>query len=242
MAPNAPNSLWSRLRHFVKSLGLWKRVVHLAIFGLSGFAAFLLRFEFNIPLKHIAHLQVAVIVWVVVKLMVFHFYRLDRGWWRFVSLPDLARIAYANLIGSVVSIPVIWLVAPTGFPRSIFVLDLVFCLLATAGVRILARMVVEAATRSELKPGKLTVIYGAGAAGVMLLRESRYNPKLGFTAIGFIDDDPVKRGLLIQGLPVLGSGADLGRVIAKHTVEQILIVTPSATAAERQIVLQRCHQ
>ena len=242
MAPNAPNSLWSKLRQFVKSLGLWKRVVHLAIFGLSGFAAFLLRFEFSIPLKHIAYLQVAIIVWVVVKLMVFHLYRLDRGWWRFVSLPDLARIAYANLIGSVVSIPVIWLVAPTGFPRSIFVLDLVFCLLATAGVRILARMVVEAATRGELKQGKLTVIYGAGAAGVMLLRESRCNPKLGFTAIGFIDDDPVKRGLLIQGLPVLGSGADLARVIAKHTVEQILIATPSATAAERQTVLQRCHQ
>ena len=119
MAPNAPNSLWFKLRQFVKSLGLWKRVVHLAIFGLSGFAAFLLRFEFSIPLKHIAYLQVAIIVWVVVKLMVFHLYRLDRGWWRFVSLPDLARIAYANLIGSVVSIPVIWLVAPPGFPRSI---------------------------------------------------------------------------------------------------------------------------
>ena len=103
-------------------------------------------------------------------------------------------------------------------------------------------MVVEAATRGELKPGKLTVIYGAGAAGVMLLRESRCNPKLGFTAIGFIDDDPVKRGLLIQGLPVLGSGADLARVIAKHAVEHILIATPSATAAERQTVLQRCHQ
>src|SRR5579864_8931165 len=109
MVPNALHSLWSKLRHFVKSLGLWKRVIHLAIFGLSGFAAFLLRFEFSIPQKHITQLQVAIIVWAVVKPMVFHLHRLDRGWWRFVSLPDLARIAWANLIGSVVSIPVIWL-------------------------------------------------------------------------------------------------------------------------------------
>src|SRR6266853_6063850 len=105
MAPNALHSFWSSLRHFVKSPGLWKRVIHLAIFVSSGFAAFLLRFEFSIPQKHIIHLQVALIVWGVVKLMVFHLDRLDWGWWRFVSLPDLARIGRANLIGSVVSIP-----------------------------------------------------------------------------------------------------------------------------------------
>ncbi|MDP3001469.1 MAG: hypothetical protein Q8N47_28550, partial [Bryobacterales bacterium] len=71
------------------------RGAQLAIFILAGVGAFLLRFEFIIPAVHLQHLFFGVAVWAVVKSVVFHLHLLDRGWWRFVSTPDLVRIASA---------------------------------------------------------------------------------------------------------------------------------------------------
>ncbi len=233
---------YDQLRFVLKRPRLFARLAQLTIFVLSALTAFLLRFEFTIPRDQTHNLGIAVVVWIVVKAIVFHLHRLDRGWWRFVSLPDVARIASANFVASAVSIPIIMALPSAGFPRSAFILDLMVCFLATAGIRVLARMVVESATRGSLKPQKLTLIYGAGGAGVTLLRESRSNPKFGFTVIGFVDDNPRKRGSFIHGVPVLGLGADLVKVIEKHQVEQILIALPSASGPEMRTVLQRCHE
>ena len=46
---------------------------------------------------------------------------------------------------------------------------------------------------------------GAGSGGQMVVRELQLNPNLGATAIGFVDDDPRKRGMRMLGLKVLGS-------------------------------------
>src|ERR1039457_6406652 len=81
---------------------LLSRSAQFAIFILSAVGAFLLRFEFIIPPQFLRHLYFAVATWVVVKSLVFHLHGLDRGWWRFVSTPDLLRVGAANLVGSIV--------------------------------------------------------------------------------------------------------------------------------------------
>ena len=69
------------------------------LFALSGAIAFLLRFEFGLPHRDVVYLVVALPVWVVVKGAVFHLLKLDRGGWRYASVPDLARLALGNLLG-----------------------------------------------------------------------------------------------------------------------------------------------
>src|ERR1035441_6391640 len=71
----------------------------LVIFLFAGISAFLLRFDFVIPKEHRTHLWVGICIWAVAKIFVFQLFRLDRGWWRYVSVPDLLRVAYANLAG-----------------------------------------------------------------------------------------------------------------------------------------------
>jgi len=242
MPPDNGFSIRPSFLKLVRNAILLKRALHLLIFALSGFAAFLLRFEFSVPRENMRQLMIGIVVWAIVKTVVFHFYHLDRGWWRFVSLPDVIRVGSANMIASAVSVPVILATSPPGFPRSLYILDLVLCFLATTGVRMIVRVVVEAANRGAFKPGKITLIYGAGAAGVMLLRESRSNPRLGFIVIGFIDDDSSKRHTLLQGVPVLGRGTDLAQLVAKHCVEQVVIALPSARSSEMREVLQRCNE
>jgi FlaA1/EpsC-like NDP-sugar epimerase len=75
---------------------------------------------------------------------------------------------------------------------------------------------------------KNVLIVGAGEAGGMLTREIMKHPELGYFPVGFIDDDPAKRGTRPWGLPVLGDRNDFMEVSTSREVELVLIAIPSA--------------
>jgi len=221
----------------------WIRLpVELCVFAASGALAFLLRFDFRVPGSYLVHLGAGVCVWLVAKGLVFRLLRLDRGW-RFLSLHDLTRLGAGNLLGSAAGVAGILLIAPAGFPRSIYVLDLLICFVFTGGLRVFARMMADA-LKPRVMPGerKRTLIYGAGDAGELLLREIRQNPALPYEVAGFVDDDAKKKGLSIQGTKVLGCGPDLTRIAAHRGVDLVLIAIPSASGAQMTQVLRRCHE
>jgi FlaA1/EpsC-like NDP-sugar epimerase len=211
-----------------------------SLFALAGTVAFLLRFDFSLPDRDLLYMAFAIPVWVVVKGVIFHLVALDRGGWRYVSTPDIARLALGNLSGSIISLLLIMFLAPGGFPRSVYVLDLLVSCLATAGVRLATRLLLNSSGRPA--PGrKRIVIYGAGKAGVTLFSEIRGNPRLGYDVRGFIDDDTQKVGQIIQGVPVLGVGGDLTAIAAKHALEEVLIAMHSAPGSCITSVLRSCH-
>lgn len=213
-----------------------------AAFAACILFAFLLRFEFLIPQLYYWHLLWAFATWVPVKLVIFRAINLDRGWWRFVSVHDLVRLGLGNLVASLCCVLLTATIAPAGFPRSLYLLDFLLCLLATASQRLLVRMIVDVLERgADFSVGTRIFIYGAGVAGIALLREIHSNPKLHYAVCGFIDDDSRKRGVTFQGMRVLGGGQDLRRLASRHKVTEILIALPSATGAEMVAVLNRCH-
>jgi FlaA1/EpsC-like NDP-sugar epimerase len=213
-----------------------------AIFALSGLGSFLLRFDFAVPLAYRFQVSTAVAIWIVVKIAVFHLGGLDRGWWRYVSIGDLPRIALGNLAGSLLGAVAISWIAPPGFPRSIYVLDLILSFLGSAGIRVVFRAAAELSSSPRSSPGrKNTLIYGAGDGGVILLRELENNPRLSYRVRGFLDDCLEKRGRLIFGVPVLGGGDDAKLLVNKHEIETILIAIPSATGAQMTRILDCCR-
>jgi FlaA1/EpsC-like NDP-sugar epimerase len=212
------------------------------VFALCVIGAFLLRFEFTVPGTYRKYLYWALLIWVPVKLIIFRLLKLNRGWWRFVSAHDLVHLAYGNLIGSTVGAVVIFAVAPAGFPRSLYILDLLLCFLATAGQRLFVRISLDWLGRgADYALGTRIFIYGAGTAGVTLLREIRSNPRLRYAVCGFIDDDPRKRGITIHGVRVVGAGADLPVLAPRHRISEILIALPSVAGAEMVNILVHCH-
>jgi FlaA1/EpsC-like NDP-sugar epimerase len=215
----------------------------MALVALSGVSAFLLRFEFSIPRAYLGPMANAVVVWLAVKTMLFYSYSLGRGSWRMVSVPDVVRLVSANALSSVISVPIIYLLGPEGFPRSVFVLDFVLSLMATAGIRLAARIGFEAVAGKQRhgRGGTKAVVYGAGVAGSMLVREAQQNPAWPYVLCGFVDDDETKRGTLVQGLPVLGSGAALSNIAARYDVELALIAVPGASGAAMVKILERCQ-
>ncbi len=212
------------------------------LFVLSGWGAYLLRFDFRIPHAQIPNLLFALPLWVVVKTAMFCAFGLHRGVWRFVSSFDAIRIISANIAGAVASTALILSYGPHGFPRSIYLIDCALALLLTAGAPIAIRLAAELPAYRRRRDTEPAFIYGAGAAAIALLREVRSNPRMGYSVCGFIDDNPSKTGVLIQGVPVLGDGQLMPKLACKYGVHQILIAIPSATGQQMAAILGRCAE
>ncbi len=226
------------LNHRGWFIGLW----HLTLIALSLVIAYLLRFDFAIPAAEIPRFWAALGIALPVKMVAFVLTGLHRRWWwRLVDVVDLYRVFVGNVVASLGFTTVAFVLIP-GFPRSIYGIDFLFCLLLTGGTRLVGRLYHEGVLGARPKlGGKGMLIYGAGIAGTMLVREIHANPRLGYRVIGFLDDDPNKRDAILMGVPVLGTGRDAVRLVerykkSKRRVEEIVIAMPSV--AGRQIKME----
>jgi FlaA1/EpsC-like NDP-sugar epimerase len=227
-------------RAVIRSILLWTSQP--AMFAIAGVSAFLLRFDFSLPLAHMVHLEYALPIWILTKSVVFQAADLNRRGWRYVSISDLYRLFGANFAASALSCLAILILAPAGFPRSIYAIDMIICFLGTTGMRLGVRMAVEFAREGQTNAErKNTLIYGAGDAGMILLREIRNNPRLSYRVVGFVDDRRDKWGLHIAGVPVLGGGDEVAALAKRLSIHTILIAIPSATGTEMTHILKMCH-
>jgi FlaA1/EpsC-like NDP-sugar epimerase len=216
------------------------RCADVCLFVLAGLSAFLLRFEFAISPERKPYLLYALAVWVPMQAFAYYSLGLWSGGWRFVSLHDAVRLLWANLAATLASVLIIVSIGPPKFPRSLYIIDFVLCYLLSVGVRAGVRMALELSHLRSAPDGQRTFIYGAGTAGVMVLREARSNTKLGYHICGFIDDNPAKTGMILQGIRVLGPGSALAQLAGKHDITQVLIAIPSASGSEMRNILAHC--
>ena len=205
-------------------------------------SVFLLRFEFVIPRSQVIFLYWGLLVWVPIKLIVFRLLNLNRGRWRSVSTTDIGRLFAGNLTASVLGGILIAIFGPPGFPRSLYILDFIFCSLATASGRLFVKLLFyDLGQGGGMEQGTRIFIYGSGTAGVTLLREIRASSRLNYAVCGFIDDDANNQGMLIHGIRVIGTGEDLSRLVPAHRVSEILIAVPSATPAQMIGIISNCR-
>ncbi len=220
---------------------------YILLFAFSVATAFLIQFEFAIPEAGRFLLAQAVLLVILIKPPVFYFSGLHRNLRMFAEISDLVRLLLSNAAASV-------LVATAGFayfrhdvPFSVWVIDFLVCALGAVMIRYSARIYHEAMLWEHgAQKRKGILIYGAGQAGATLLREIRGNRALGYHVIGFIDDDPAKRGALIMQVPVLGCGRQAGSIVARlnrrrNRVEEIIIAMPSASGREKREALANCQ-
>jgi FlaA1/EpsC-like NDP-sugar epimerase len=86
------------------------------------------------------------------------------------------------------------------------------------------------------------LVVGAGSGGQMVVRELQLNPNLGATAIGFVDDDPRKRGMRMLGLKVLGSTRQIDAILDETGPDEVVIAIPSAPGDLRGRIVAACRE
>src|SRR5437763_667179 len=207
--------------------------------------AYVLRFD-SIPHRY-QHLLAESIGFVVVgKLVIFGLFGLYHKLWRFVDQRDFESIVKAVVAASVVIVAVFFVIprrvalAP---PRGVIALDLLLTLGFVGGVRFLVRAVLERPFRGGPVPRGVreVLIVGAGNGGQLVAAELRRNPELGLP-IGFVDDDPRKKGMRVSGLKVEGTTDQLPRVLDGAEPDEVIIAIPSAPGVLRQRVVTACRE
>ena len=208
---------------------------------ITYYISFLLRFDFALGHTEKLLLFDTLPLIVFVKLAVFYFFGLVRGWWRYVGMSDLADITKAAALSSTILYPILqYVFVGTGYPRSVLAIDLALTILVLGGSRFAVRAYTEHAQHSALREGALIV--GAGQAGSAIVRELKQNPSLRYRPIGFVDDDPTKLGIRIHGIKVLGSSAELPQLIQRWNASCVLIAIPSATGAQVEQIVRKCRE
>jgi len=181
-------------------------------------------------------------VLVVVRLAAFLFFGVYRGIWRYTGMDDLMAFAKAVGAGSLISmVIVLFKFRFQGFSRAIFVIDALVMLLLLAGSRVAFRFFRQVLPVVNNGKGRRVLIYGAGDAGELLLRELLNNRELSYAPIGFMDDDPKKQGKVIHGFRVFGGNGMLGKIASDHQIEQLLISTPRISEARLAEIARECE-
>ena len=203
-----------RLNHPVYRNRVLQVAADAALVALAFFLAFQLRFlddPHGWPHRYEVLFAQSVGFVVVGKLVVFAAFGLYQKWWRYVSGRDFLLIVRAVAVASAILVVVFAVAKPFAhtLPRSVEVIDFILTLMLIAGARLAVRLIVERPSRGARVPKHEVLVIGAGSGGQMVVRELQLNPNLGATAIGFVDDDPRKRGMRMLGLKVLGSTEEI---------------------------------
>jgi UDP-GlcNAc:undecaprenyl-phosphate GlcNAc-1-phosphate transferase len=181
-------------------------------------------------------------VLVVVRLAAFLFFGVYRGIWRYTSIDDLMAFAKAVAAGSIVSLVIVlFKFRFEGFSRAIFLIDALVMLLLLAGSRVAFRFFRQVLPAAGGDTARRVLIYGAGDAGELLLRELLNNRELSYAPVGFIDDDPQKQGKVIHGFRVFGGNGLLKKIVTEHQVEQVLISSPRISEERIAEIWRECE-
>ena len=182
-------------------------------------------------------------VLIVIKLISFLTLGVYRGLWRHAGIGDLLTFAKAVLTGGAVSvIALLLLYRFEEYSRTLFVVDAMILLFAVAGSRFAFRFLRQVFPGNNSSSGRRVLILGAGDGGEMIVRELRNNPNWSKMPVGFIDDDTLKEGRVVQGLPVFGSRRNLKEIIEKNEIDDILISTKSIPENEIAELLRFCEE
>ena len=177
----------------------------------------------------------------ILKLFAFFWAGVYRGLWRYTTITDLVTYGKGVAIGSVLSIVAFLLLYRfQNFSRTVFALDALLLLFAVAGSRMTFRLIREMIPLPHQSEGRRVLIYGAGDGGEMVLRELRKNANWNLRPVGFIDDDPLKVGKLINGLRVIDSNGSLEGICREEDVQAVLIATPKIDRERLRSVRDFC--
>lgn len=229
----------------------------LLVLAIAYALAFVVRFEGVLPTGFRSTAVVTLPYVVGLQYLLLLSFGVTRVAWRYFALADLGRVVRA-FAAALVALAVARLV--TGallqagsypgaglalIPFGIILIDGVFAFLGVTGVRVLRRMIAErsessqrrAATRKEAQP---TVLVGAGRAGALVAKEIASRPDLGIEAVCFVDDDPVKVGTAVHGVPVVGTTKELARICAERNVSNVLVTIAAAPGSTIRQLKKLC--
>ncbi len=183
----------------------------------------------------------------LVKIPIYYFYGMYRRLWGYASTRELqlivVSVSSASVIVAVIMILLLTFKVFNGFPRSVLVIDWLLSIFLIGGARLVMRLLADSMSSSSIKTkqAKRTLVIGAGDAGALVVRELQKNSELNLKPVGFLDDNPDKMLQQIHGIPVIGTLADINKVIEHKKIEEVIIAIPSSGGKVIRMIADVCR-
>lgn len=208
--------------------------------------ALVMRFDVNISLiepQYIDNFKDTWILFTIITLIIFWFFRMYHSLWQYASIAELYKIVEACIVAEIayLAMTAIW---GKMLPRSCYFTAGVFMTVAMCTSRFMYRIIRTLIQNYRHTSEQINImIIGAGEATNVLMREianSRYldNSKV----VAIIDDDPLKIGKFIRGVKVVGNRNNIKEYARYYEVDEIIFAIPSASTKTKREILNICKE
>ncbi|CAA9525705.1 MAG: UDP-N-acetylglucosamine 4,6-dehydratase [uncultured Solirubrobacteraceae bacterium] len=224
--------------------------------ALAYYLAYRLRFDgaSELPDRYGSLLSTTILPAIVIAIAALAVSGVYRRWMRYSSQREYARIAQGaalaalGLVAYIVILQPVYTVAggrivTVNAPAGVVVLYGLLLLIFLGGARFAVHAYYERPLHGyrARRDARSVLIVGAGDGGRLLLREIMRNPDLRYRPVGFVDDDPRKRGARVDRFEVLGTTEELGRILDDVEPDEVLIAIPSAPGTTRARIVSACR-
>lgn len=237
-------------KHFSEHLWMQRAIVLAFIDVLSILVSYLLalllRFDFvfsAVPREYIEGYIWSMPYWVVVTVVVFYAFRLYHSIWRFAGFEELKTLIQAYIVLLILYIAGM-LFMSLHMPRSYFFMGYVLSIVLTGGSRIAYRLLSSLTKKNtkvqDAEPVDRVMVIGGGQAGLAVIREMMNSNHLNTKVCCVIDDNPNKRGRVLEGIPIVGDRNDIVDKVKEYKITRIVYAIPATTGANRKAILNIC--
>ena len=203
-----------------------QRLIDAMICALAWLVAFQIRFDAQLPPT--ANREMLVLLLPVMSGQVglstlFGVYRFK---WRYITAADALQIIGVQLLFSLIVLGARSLLSSSlsifQVPLSVIAITFILSSCGCISVRFAWRALYQAAhSKARNVKAKRFLLIGAGIHGVTVAREMLLHR--GIEVVGFLDDDPDKKGAVIAGIPVLGCTAELKEIVSVYHIDEVLV-------------------
>jgi FlaA1/EpsC-like NDP-sugar epimerase len=212
-------------------------------FTASGFAwylAFLLRFNFNIPLNYSSLMFQTLLVVIFFQIFIFVSFGLYRTTWRFAGLKEVTKIfkiIAVSSLGIFTLLSVINITLP--IPRSVMVLNPIILLIMIGGSRITYRIFNELSLyQATLKKGKPVIVFSNSNIAASLINNLQKSSK--WSVVAMLSDDKTIHNREVGGVKVYGAFTALQKLLSHCKAEHIIIASHLSNRKEMRKIIEAC--
>ena len=203
------------------------------------------RYDFTFEIMSREHLNgyLSVIgIWCAITVAVLAVFKLYNSIWVFVGTSEVFRILGAYCVLAVMGVALhIYGVA---MPRSSCIIGLILSCMSTVAIRFSYRLIRTAQIRiahmAHASAMRNVMLIGAGDAGRTLATEFTSSEYIRDNLACVIDDNPVKRGKRLCGIPIVGGREDIPAMVEQYKISKIIFAIPSCSAKVRKEILDIC--
>lgn len=184
-------------------------------------------------------------------IVLYYAFKIYSSMWEYAGIREVWNVALATIIGGISGIAVDLILSSIGgaasklnngcFDAYFYVFGTLVAIILVAGMRILYRLVRRYYREKSLeKDEKLdrVMIVGAGDMGMIIINELEVNNYSKGKPIIAVDDNPLKVGKRIRGIPVKGTCDQIPELAKKYDINTIIMCLPSV-GSERQTEILR---